>query len=289
MSTAEAARKIALPKMLAIPVPEVAGQNYKRSDYKAEVSPTLLRYDDGSFAGRKTQEQALQILGEHGLTLPPMALLYHLSLKGKDSPFFNDAFARNPEKKYYWEHTATKITPPKDKDNYPQDSDGRYVGVIWEYLPGKGFVPIAEQRIPQGNGNAIVAVEPATGIALETTPDMKTKHTTHWRFDPNLKENVVLFGSYLCVGGHGRCFGAGAGSGPQVAGDGGFRPVRGSFGAVEKIAKTYEDGLREGHEKGFTHGREEGIAIGRKEVADELVSDGSALTLRELLRKYKLE
>jgi len=278
MSVAE--KTILVPELQKVIVPAVVSANYKRAGYEVEVSPTLVRYDDGSFAGRKTQEQALQTLGEHGLTLPPMALLHYLSLKGVDSPFFNDAFARNPGKTYYWEHTATKITPPKDKDNYPHDPDGRYVGVIWEYLPGKGFVPIAEQRIPQGNGNAIVAVEPATGLPLETTADSKTKHNMHWHFDPNLKENVVLFGGDRYYVGHDGCFiaGAGAGGGPRSAGDlGGFRPVRGSFGAVEKIAKTYEDGLREGHEKGFTHGREEGIAIGRKEVADDLA---------EQLKKY---
>jgi flagellar biosynthesis/type III secretory pathway protein FliH len=35
---------------------------------------------------------------------------------------------------------------------------------------------------------------------------------------------------------------------------------------VEKLAKSYENGLREGEEKGVERGKAEGIVIGRREV-----------------------
>ena len=265
MQTAD--KTIVVPKTRKMVVPEVVGTNYKRSGYTVEVSPTLARYNDGSFVGQQTEEQALNLLAEQGFTLPTMALISYLSQarEGKDS-YFKDAFAKNKEKTYYWEHTATRLTPPEGKESYFLDSDGRYVGLVCEYN-GKEFVPIAEQRIPAGGGNVVIETEPATGIPLKTMPDMKVEHSnhTHWYFDPNLKENIVLFGGGWCGGELGGCFGADADYGPLNAG-GGFRQVRGSFGVVEKLAKSYENGLREGEEKGVERGKAEGIVIGRREV-----------------------
>jgi hypothetical protein len=266
MTVAE--KTIIVPDMQKIDVPAVVGSNYKRSGYTVEVSPTLARYNDGSFVGQQTEEQALNLLAEQGFTLPTMALISYLSQarEGKDS-YFKDAFAKNKEKTYYWEHTATRLTPPEGKESYFLDSDGRYVGLVCEYN-GKEFVPIAEQRIPAGGGNVVIETEPATGIPLKTMPDMKVEHSnhTHWYFDPNLKENIVLFGGGWCGGELGGCFGADADYGPLNAG-GGFRQVRGSFGVVEKLAKSYENGLREGETIGMTKGLETGRAQILNEIA----------------------
>jgi hypothetical protein len=175
-----------------------------------------------------------------------VALLSYLAEKeGKDSLFFADAFAKNKEDRHnwdrnYWEYTATKITPPENRDSYPLDNDGRYTGLIWEHRLDKGmFVPIAEQKIPRGNGNVVVTIEPATGIPLETISGFNTKHAMHWYFNPQLKENIVLFGyGWYCIE-RGSCFYTFADYRPHYAVDvDGFRPVRGLFGDVEKIAKT---------------------------------------------------
>jgi len=236
---------IIIPEMQKVEVPAktyrdpLTGITYTRAGCGVEVSPTLARYDDGTFAGGKTQEQARELLAQEGCQLPNMSLLWHLAeTEGRNSLFFKDTFGRNRERLYRWEHTDTVLVAPPGWEPARMDGE-KYLRNVCEYQLGKGLVLIAEgQRIPEGKGRRIVEINPTTGIPSETR-DSNAEHIGHWYFSPELSENIVLFGSYWFDDGRGRCLGVGASCGPSGAsGYGGFRPVRGLFGEVEKAPKT---------------------------------------------------
>jgi hypothetical protein len=297
MSLAE--KTIIIPDMQKVDVPAVVGSNYKRSGYSVEVSPTPTRYSDGSFVGNKNQEQALKILAEKGFVLPPMALLTYLAeTQGRESPFFVDAFGkhRSDVGKYRWEPTGTRLLTPAGWENGKQDKiKGRvyYPRDVFEYhiVDGKlHLVQIAEgEKIPQRGIVPEGAIDKVTGMAAETIDDVNTPHIMHHYIDPALKETVVFFGSFQYLGERDRCLGASANYERWNAySDNGFRPVRGSFGVLEKLAKSYEDGLREGRELGLEQGRSEGIGIGRREVLDEIYLDSTRLCVKQFNSKYRL-
>ena len=223
---------IIIPEMQNVEVPAktyrdpLTGITYTRAGCGVEVSPSLARYDNGVFAGGKTRDQAIELLAQEGCQLPNMSLLWHLAEKeGRDFPFFNDTFARNQERLYRWDHTRTKLVKA-GTDPYIKD--------VFEYRNG-AWLQIAEaQRMPLGNGRRIVEANPITGLPIETT-DSNAEHIGHWYFNPYSPENIVLFGCYWYGDVRGRCFDVDAYFGPSFASDyGGFRPVRGSFGEVEK-------------------------------------------------------
>lgn len=235
---------IVIPEMQRVVVPEMVYGDLRRAGYEIELSPSLARYEDGSFTGSKGRDNAIKILDESGLSLSPMPLLWHLaSTEGRDSPFFDDTFARNQERLYRWEHAGTRLlTPPGWEDG--RADNGKYPRDVSEYRNGE-WVLIAEgQKIPPGGRDKkVIVMNPIIGIPSETTGS-DVEHTCHWYFDPNLPENIMIFGSdyyldYNLISDrdkHGSCFYLCADFILHfVCSDIGFRPVRGSFPEVEKI------------------------------------------------------
>lgn len=178
------------------------GLAYRRSAYEIVFADRLLpvpnqdfyvlqRFVDGLGAGRRistaAEELAIQLKFERADQDPRNALV------------FDDLFARNEDKKYFWQWTATGLRVPEGRTPlvYETDAKGRK---YWVRILVVGNEEIGEVLVPEGNGRVVPHTpdvrdvwDEVTGLPTVTEP-IKWPHapyTTHFWFDPNLNEVAV--------------------------------------------------------------------------------------------------
>lgn len=111
----------------------------------------------------------------------------------------DDLFARNDDKRYFWQWTATGLRVPKGRapSAYEVDKNGqRY----WVRILLVGNSEIGEIQVPEGNGRVVPhkpglrdVWDEVSGLPT-VTEAMTWPHapfTTHFWFNPNLEEVAV--------------------------------------------------------------------------------------------------
>jgi hypothetical protein len=278
-----AKRKPVLPEMQTVSIPEATGYGYGRSAYEVQLSPRTVRFANGDFSF-SSQSGAINYLNEHGLSIPPFSILYHIfSSQGLDSPFFDDIAGKCPKPvENYQEVTGTKLVAPKGWKDGKQDSDGTYPRIVCEYHYGSGWIKVAEQKLPRmlknsALGSLALETTPVTGLTLRlfknapgTRKDELEKFNIHWNFFPALDESAItIYHPDRCF--HSApCLYICSDMMPDEGGFG-FRVMKGTPAKTRKMPKTYEEGERDGFEKGVK----------------SILGDINMIPLPTVLEKYK--
>lgn len=155
------------------------------------VQTFLQRLGDGRRMSTAGEELAIQLELERVRQDP------------RNAKVFDDLFARNDDKRYFWQWTATGLRVPKGREPnaYEVDKRGRKYWVrIWLI----GNSEIGEILVPEGNGRIVAHTPDVRDVwdevsGLPTVTDgLRWPHnpyTTHFWFDPNLEEVAVGRGS----------------------------------------------------------------------------------------------
>ncbi len=226
--------RIAVPEMKPLVVTARNAQGHPRGEYRAEYSPALARDSDGRIIVNVTRDQAREIAMAAGYRLSTATEEQKLSEKGYEDEAFNDTFARNDQKKYFWNWTDTGLLKPKgEKEDYTMKKNGR---TYWKRIVTEGGEKVGEVWVPEGNGR-VIREWSVFGLPTETVDEKEHKDgtETHFYFNRDLDEIAVLRGRRW--GDRENCFGLNAYCGPAYSDPfGGFRPVRGSLPKYELVA-----------------------------------------------------
>jgi hypothetical protein len=274
---------IVVAKMEKLAVPEAKGSGYSRSASEIEYSPTLARDSDGRVIVDVTQAGAREIARASGYCLPTAAYLQVLGERGYKDAAFDDNFARNSEKTYFWELTDTGLLKPKGKNIKAKNDRTYYLRIVTE-----GGKAVGELWVPEGNGRIVREWSPF-GIPSETAQESEHKEgtETHFHFDPNL-DKVAVLRDWYWRDAREDCFSLIAYCGPSDShSHGGFRPVRGSVASYEKLvgearkAKKPEKDSRD-YRHGYVDGRKAGLDEGRNNARQEFARE-----LEKLKRRFE--
>jgi hypothetical protein len=261
-------KQIAEPKMETLKLGETKdGAGNIRRAYDIAYSFGLARDSEGKVIVNVTRDQAREIAKAAGYRLSTASEEYELSENGIEHVAFNDAFGRNPEHEYFWNHTDTGLLKPKgQKSDYVKKEKGRtyHLRIVTE-----GGKKVGEIWVPEGNGKTIREWS-VFGLPTETVDGKEHKDgtETHFYFEPSLEEIAVLR-RRRWRDAHEHCFGLRATGEPSRSySSGSFRLVRGSLpeyeGKVispvkenEDYRRGYEDGEKSGLETGYEKARQE--------------------------------
>lgn len=131
-----------------------------------------------------------------------LTIQLELERSGQDprtATVFDDLFARNDDKRYFWQWTATglRVPPGRKPNDYEVDKRGRK---YWVRILLTGNVEIGEVLVPEGNGRVVPHTSDVRDVWDEVsglptvTEGLRWPHnpyTTHFWFDPNLEEVAV--------------------------------------------------------------------------------------------------
>lgn len=131
-----------------------------------------------------------------------LAIQLELERAGEDprtAKVFDDLFARNNDKRYFWQWTATglRVPPGRQPNAYEVDKQGRK---YWVRILLIGNAEIGEVLVPEGNGRVVPHTSDVRDVwdelsGLPTVTEMLRwphhPYTTHFWFDPNLEEVAV--------------------------------------------------------------------------------------------------
>ena len=253
-------------QMQKLVVPELRTGRYLRDQAEIEYSPALVRDKNGNVIVNVNRDKARELAASMGGRLSTAAEEQVLSEKGYKNAAFNDNFARNSQKTYFWQWTDTALLKPKGKKKYYRHlKNGRE---YWLRLVAEGGEVVGELWVPQGNGRVVRELS-VYGLPSETVDEHRGGTETHWYFDPSLDEAAVLRGRIWDVV-HRDCFGLDADHRPSHS-SGGFRLVRGARPSYEKItepsrkkslspegaSKGYKQGYKDGEKSGYDKGVED--------------------------------
>lgn len=230
---------------LTLPAATAAG--YERGERNIEYSPALVRDIEGNVIVNITRDQARELLAPAGFRPSTAAEEHELSKRGYIDAVFDDTWARNTEKKYFWNWTDTGLLKTGDV----KTKSGR---TYWLRTVTEGGNPVGELWVPEGNGK-VVKEWSAFGLPTETAGEHCNESETHFYFNPDL-DNIAVLRCRHWSGARSSCFYLGAGCGPSYSSsDGGVRQVRGVVAVYKNIGSGETSTKSDDYARGVADGR----------------------------------